>query len=63
MDKESDNLLVMELDQTHHALMVITKELYAVQQRVAELEKYLKSQPKFFYKGDEVPAFLQDENC
>ena len=56
-------LLEMEMDNHHKALLTICNELAKVQQRVDELEKYLKSQPKFFYKGDEVPEFLQDKDC
>jgi len=53
----------MQMETHHKALLTVCNELVKVQQRVTELEQYIKSQPKIFYEGDKVPAFLQDENC
>ena len=56
-------LLEMQMETHHKALLTVCNELVKVQQRVTELEQFIKSQPKIFYEGDKVPAFLQDENC
>ena len=54
-------LLEMEMDNHHKALLTICNELVKVQQRVTELEQFIKSQPKVFHQGDKIPEFLKND--
>ena len=54
-------LLEMEMDNHNKALLTICNELAKVQQRLTELEEFIKSQPKVFHQGDKIPEFLKND--
>lgn len=54
------NILEMEMNEDHKALMILTRKLFEIEQRVGELERFIKTQPKIFHQGDKIPTFLEN---